>query len=103
MAVLGVGREPPLAPPESKKNKPERADALRELVRGRMEVIGPITASALANFYQLPDSEINGALPANTYHLNEQTTWAVGYYTAYGIYTSINGAIATWGIIAGLT
>ena len=50
----------------------------------------------------MSDPVINGALPANTYHLNEQTTWAVGYYTAYGIYTSINGAIATWGIIAGL-
>jgi ATP-dependent Lhr-like helicase len=58
-----VDTEPALAPPESKlKPTLERADALRELLRGRMEVIGPVTAAALAGFYQLPESEINGAL-----------------------------------------
>lgn len=46
---------------------------------------------------------INGDLPAKQYHLNEQTTWAVGYYTAYGESTSTIGALATWGLIAGLT
>ena len=51
----------------------------------------------------MSDPVINGALPSTTYHLNDHTTWAVVYYTAYGIYTSINGAIATWGIIAGLS
>jgi hypothetical protein len=50
----------------------------------------------------MSDPVINGNLPAKTYPLNVQTTWAVGYYTAYGHYTSICGAIATWGIIAGL-
>jgi hypothetical protein len=45
---------------------------------------------------------INGALPAKQFHLNEQTTWAVGYYTAYGHSTSLVGALATWGVIAGL-
>jgi Phosphorylase superfamily len=48
------------------------------------------------------DPVINGDLPTKEYHLNEQTTWAVGYYTAYGYYTSVSGALATWGIIAGL-
>jgi hypothetical protein len=50
----------------------------------------------------MSDPVINGVLPAKQYHLNEQTTWAVGFYTAYGYYTSINGAIATWAVIAGL-
>ncbi len=50
----------------------------------------------------MSDPVINGALPTKDYRLNEQTTWAVGYYTAYGMITSICGAIATWAIIAGL-
>ena len=50
----------------------------------------------------MSDPVINGHLPAKEFHLNEQTTWAVGFYTAYGYYTSINGAIATWAVIAGL-
>jgi hypothetical protein len=50
----------------------------------------------------MSDPVINGVLPAKQFHLNEQTTWAVGFYTAYGYYTSINGAIATWAVIAGL-
>jgi nucleoside phosphorylase len=51
----------------------------------------------------MSDPVINGDLPAKQFHLNEQTTWAVGYYTAYGLWTSTIGALATWGIIAGLT
>ena len=50
----------------------------------------------------MSDPVINGSLPAKEFHLNEQTTWAVGFYTAYGKYTSVLGAIATWGVIAGL-
>ena len=48
------------------------------------------------------DPVINGDLPAKEFHLNEQTTWAVAYYTAYGRYTSIMSSLATWAIIAGL-
>src|SRR5215211_3717034 len=47
----------------------------------------------------MSDPVINADLPAGEFHLNQQTTWAVGYYTAYGQYTSIAGALATWGII----
>jgi len=55
--------EPLLLPPESElKRKWERDDAVRELVRGRMEIIGPITATALADFFELPRSEIDVAL-----------------------------------------
>jgi len=50
----------------------------------------------------MSDPVINGDLPAKQFPLNEQTTWAVGYYTAYGEWTSVSGALATWGIIAGL-
>ena len=50
----------------------------------------------------MSDPVINGDLPAKQFHLNEQTTWAVGYYTAYGKWTSTLGALATWGIIASL-
>jgi hypothetical protein len=49
----------------------------------------------------LSDPQINGALPAADYHLNTQTMWAVAYYTAYGYYTSLTGALATWAIVAG--
>jgi nucleoside phosphorylase len=51
----------------------------------------------------LSDPCINGDLPTNQFLLNEQTMWAVGYYTAYGYWTSVNGALATWGILAGLS
>jgi hypothetical protein len=51
----------------------------------------------------MSDPVINGDLPTTGFHLNQQTTWAVGYYTAYGLYTSTIGALATWGILAGLT
>ena len=50
----------------------------------------------------MSDPVINGDLPAKEFRLNEQTTWAVGYYTAYGKYTSTCGALATWGLIAGM-
>jgi ATP-dependent helicase Lhr and Lhr-like helicase len=61
----GSFTEPPLAVPETEReHRWERADALRELVRGRMEAAGPITAEALSDLFQLPFSEIQGALLA---------------------------------------
>ncbi len=42
----------------------ERADAIRELVRGRMEVCGPITARELADALVLEQLEIDAALLA---------------------------------------
>jgi hypothetical protein len=51
----------------------------------------------------MSDPVINGELPGHgPFHLNEQTTWAVAFYTAYGKYTSVMGALATWAVIAGL-
>jgi ATP-dependent helicase Lhr and Lhr-like helicase len=59
----GCGIEPPLVAPESERaHQWERIDAVRELVRGRMEVTGPITADALRDLFQLSLSEIQGAL-----------------------------------------
>jgi ATP-dependent helicase Lhr and Lhr-like helicase len=42
----------------------DRADAIRELVRGRMEACGPITASELTKIFGLSRSEIDVALLA---------------------------------------
>jgi ATP-dependent helicase Lhr and Lhr-like helicase len=57
--------EPELVLPDSMHGKTwERADAIRELVRGRMEVCGPITAGELAHTLVLQRSEIDAALLA---------------------------------------
>jgi nucleoside phosphorylase len=63
------------------------------------ELADPPNWAAIRN---MSDPTINGDLPSKEFPLNEQTTWAVGYYTAYGKWTSTLGALATWGIIAGL-
>jgi ATP-dependent Lhr-like helicase len=67
VGVIFSGRQtiPILTPPPSELKKTwERSEALRELVRGRMEVIGPVTASALSNLLTLPAKEIEAALLA---------------------------------------
>jgi ATP-dependent Lhr-like helicase len=57
--------EPLLSAPDSKATEVwERADAIRELVRGRIEFSGPVTAHDLAELLCLPDSEIEQALLA---------------------------------------
>src|SRR5437667_1492394 len=57
--------EPELVLPDFMHGKTwERADAIRELVRGRMEVCGPITVSELADTLVLQQSEIDAALLA---------------------------------------
>jgi nucleoside phosphorylase len=50
----------------------------------------------------LSDPQINGDLPTGRRELNMQTHWAVWYYEAYGYWTSVTGALATWAIVAGL-
>jgi nucleoside phosphorylase len=50
----------------------------------------------------MSDPQINGELPTSPFRLNQQTVWAVAYYEAYGYFTSVAGALATWAIIAGL-
>jgi ATP-dependent helicase Lhr and Lhr-like helicase len=57
--------EPAIAPPSSERAREwQRPDAVRELVRGRMEVTGPTTARQLANLFQIPLGEIDTALLA---------------------------------------
>jgi ATP-dependent helicase Lhr and Lhr-like helicase len=57
--------EPELVLPDSVHGKTwERADAICELVRGRMEVCGPTTAGELADTLVLQQSEIDAALLA---------------------------------------
>lgn len=50
----------------------------------------------------MSDPQINGELPTSPFRLNQQTVWAVAYYEAYGYYTSVVGALATWAVIAGV-
>ena len=57
--------EPELVAPESARRQTlERADAIRELVRGRMEVAGPVTVGWLMALLSLSRSEIDTALLA---------------------------------------
>ena len=50
----------------------------------------------------LSDPMINGDLPTKPHKPDMQAHWAVWYYEAYGYWTSVMGALATWAIIAGL-
>jgi ATP-dependent Lhr-like helicase len=61
----GCEVEPPLVAPAAERERDwSRENAVRELVRGRIEVIGPVTASSLTSFFQLSANEIEGALLA---------------------------------------
>src|SRR5262249_16624262 len=61
----GARFEPELIIPDLMRGKTwERANAIRELLRGRMEVCGPITVRELSDILILPESEIHAALLA---------------------------------------
>jgi len=61
----GAAFEPAVTPPERERAKTwTREDAIRELVRGRLEVIGPTTAADLADALGLPQIDIDFALAA---------------------------------------
>jgi hypothetical protein len=49
------------------------------------------------------DPQINGHLVASPSKISQQALWAVYYYKGYGYWTSVNGAIACWAIVAGLS
>jgi ATP-dependent Lhr-like helicase len=53
-----------LAPDSELKKDWERAEAIRELVRGRMEISGPLSVQELADFLHVPNSEIETAMAA---------------------------------------
>ena len=48
------------------------------------------------------DPQINGALRDHPASQNLQAMWAVYYYRGFGYWTSVNGALACWAVIAGL-
>ncbi len=50
----------------------------------------------------ISDPQINADLPTEPATLNMQIHWAVWYYEKYGYWTSINSALTTWAVIAGL-
>ncbi|GJM15552.1 MAG: hypothetical protein DHS20C13_08790 [Thermodesulfobacteriota bacterium] len=49
----------------------------------------------------ISDPQINADLQTSPRNLNMQIHWAVWYYEKYGYWTSVNGALACWAIIAG--
>ena len=57
--------DPVVTPPERERAKTwSREDAIRELVRGRLEVIGPTTAADVAAALGLPSGDVDVALAA---------------------------------------
>lgn len=75
----------------------EMGDAVLGLVCSERE-----NAPNWAIVRNVSDPVINGDLPTTPSRLNMQIHWAVWYYETYGYWTSFMGALATWGIIAGL-
>ena len=62
-AFPGAPVEPVVTPPERERAKTwSREDAIRELVRGRLEVVGPTTTADIAAALGLPPSDIEFAL-----------------------------------------
>ncbi len=47
------------------------------------------------------DPAINHHLPRGARPLDMQAHWAVWYYEAYGFWTSVNSALASWAVIVG--
>ncbi|MGH7663689.1 MAG: DEAD/DEAH box helicase [Gemmatimonadaceae bacterium] len=54
--------DPPALPVLAQNPAPERSSAVRELLRGRLEIIGPTTAGALGSALGVPEHEADGAL-----------------------------------------
>jgi hypothetical protein len=48
------------------------------------------------------DPQINGALRNRPAKQSLQAMWAVYYYKGFGYWTTVNSALATWAVIAGL-
>jgi len=64
-AFPGAPCEPPLVPPERERAKTwTREDALRELVRGRLEAVGPTTVAELGRSLGAPAPDVDVALGA---------------------------------------
>jgi nucleoside phosphorylase len=75
----------------------EMGDAVLGLVCG--ELSDPPDWVVVRN---VSDPQINADLPTEPRAFNMQTHWAVWYYEKYGYWTSVNSALATWALVAGL-
>ncbi|HVT44614.1 MAG TPA: DEAD/DEAH box helicase [Thermoanaerobaculia bacterium] len=59
----GAAIEPPIAPPASRASRTwTRAEAIIELVRGRLTIAGPVTARSLAESFIIEESDADAAL-----------------------------------------
>jgi hypothetical protein len=81
----------------------EMGDAVLGLVSSELENQAP----KWAVIRNLSDPVINGNLREDASSAREprialQTMWAVWYYETYGYWTSINSALTTWALIAGI-
>jgi ATP-dependent Lhr-like helicase len=64
-AFPGAAFEPAVSPPERERAKTwSREDAIRELVRGRLEVVGPTTAAEISAAFEIPQADVDVALAA---------------------------------------
>jgi ATP-dependent Lhr-like helicase len=64
-AFPGARHDPAVTPPERDRARAwTREDAIRELVRGRLEVVGPTTATELADAMGIPQIDVDFALAA---------------------------------------
>jgi ATP-dependent helicase Lhr and Lhr-like helicase len=61
----GAALTPTIAPPDARTVRVwSRVEALRELVRGRLSIVGPTTVGALAAFFAVGDQDLEDALLA---------------------------------------
>jgi hypothetical protein len=79
----------------------EMGDAVLGLAMKEREAAGKPTMNWLV-IRNCSDPQINGALRNQPAKQSVQIMWAVYYYKAFGYWTSVNSALATWGVIAGL-
>jgi ATP-dependent Lhr-like helicase len=58
----GMATDPPIQAPRSRTREWTRADAIRELIRGRLTLVGPTTADALSSSVRIAPDEATAAL-----------------------------------------
>ncbi|MGD8866014.1 MAG: DEAD/DEAH box helicase [Gemmatimonadales bacterium] len=81
VVFAGAATEPKLVPPERRRAiEWDRQTAFRELIRGRLEVLGPTTAAALAQSMGVSENEVDLALLA----LEAEGFVLRGHFTAGG-------------------
>ena len=77
--------EPGVTSPERERAKAwTREDAIRELVRGRLEVIGPTTSADIAGVLGIPLGDVDFALGALAHFEKVLTVDAKHIYALYG-------------------